>query len=65
MPKRGKLGKKEIVGVGFFGGIGAGILLAFLLEFLSPCMTTPSNVEKRLRLPVLVSIPLKKSLPRY
>lgn len=65
LPKRGKLGKKEIVGVGFFGGIGAGILLAFLLEFLSPCMTTPSNVEKRLKLPVLVSVPLKKSLPRY
>ena len=36
MPKKQKLDKKQMVAAGFFGGIAAGIALAFLLEFMSP-----------------------------
>jgi uncharacterized protein involved in exopolysaccharide biosynthesis len=59
LPKKGKLGKKEMVAAGFFGGIAAGIALAFLLEFLSPGMTTPMSAERRLGIPVMVAITKK------
>jgi uncharacterized protein involved in exopolysaccharide biosynthesis len=60
MPKQQKLGKKQMVAAGFFGGIAAGIALAFLLEFMSPGMTTPVSAEKRLGLPVMVAITKKE-----
>lgn len=46
--------------MGLFGGILSGIALAFLLEFLSPVMTTPLDAERRLGLPVMVSIPKRQ-----
>jgi polysaccharide biosynthesis protein PslE len=60
MPKQQKLGKKQIVAIGFFGGIAAGIALAFLLEFMTPAMTTPGSAERRLSLPVMVAITRKE-----
>ena len=56
MPKRGRFGKRQLVPMGFFGGIAAGIALAFMLEFMSPGMTTPWSAERRLNLPVLSAI---------
>ena len=56
MPKRGRFGKWQLVQMGFFGGIAAGIALAFMLEFMSPGMTTPWSAERRLNLPVLSAI---------
>ena len=41
---------------GLFSGIGA----AFLAEYATQVMSTPASVEKRLGLPVLVTIELKK-----
>ena len=49
-----------MVAAGFFGGIAAGIALAFLLEFISPCMTTPMSAERRLGIPVMVAITKKE-----
>lgn len=60
LPKKQRLGKREMVAAGFFGGIVAGIALAFFLEFMSPCMTTPANAERRLGLPVMVAVIKKK-----
>ena len=60
MPKKQKLDKKQMVAAGFFGGIAAGIALAFLLEFMSPGMTTPMSAERRLGLPVMVAITKKE-----
>ncbi len=55
-PKKTKLGKPQIVAVGFFGGIAGGLALALFLEFLAPGMTTPLSAQRRLDLPVLVAI---------
>jgi uncharacterized protein involved in exopolysaccharide biosynthesis len=60
IPKEQKLGKKQMVAVGFLGGIAAGIALAFLLEFMSPGMTTPMSAERRLGIPVMVAITKKE-----
>ncbi|MGB4224397.1 MAG: hypothetical protein WBJ54_11335, partial [Syntrophorhabdus sp.] len=56
MPKRGRFSKRQLVQMGFFGGIAAGIVLAFMLEFMAPGMTTPWSAERRLNLPVLSAI---------
>lgn len=58
-PKKQRMGRRQIVVAGFFGGIAAGIALALLLELLSPGMTTPMSAEKRLGLPVMVAIARK------
>jgi polysaccharide biosynthesis protein PslE len=55
-PKKKRFGKQQIAVGGFFGGIAAGVVLALLLEFLTPVMTTPMSAQKRLGLPVLVAI---------
>ncbi len=60
LPKQQKLDKKQMIAVGFFGGIAAGIALAFFLEFMSPCMTTPMSAERRLGLPVMVAVTKKE-----
>jgi uncharacterized protein involved in exopolysaccharide biosynthesis len=60
MPKKQRLDKKQMVAAGFFGGIAAGIALAFLLEFMSPGMTTPMSAERRLGIPVMVAITKKE-----
>jgi polysaccharide biosynthesis protein PslE len=59
IPREQKLDKKQMVAAGFFGSIAAGIALAFLLEFMSACMTTPMSAEKRLGIPVMVAITKK------
>ena len=56
MPKQNRLSKRKLIPMGIFGGICAGIALAFLLEFLAPGMTTPWSAEKRLNLPVMSAI---------
>jgi uncharacterized protein involved in exopolysaccharide biosynthesis len=38
-------------------GLGAGIVLAYLLEFMSQGLRTPEGVEARLGLPVLATVP--------
>jgi len=54
-----KLRKKEIAVMGLLGGLIAGLVLAFMIEILSPRMSTPLIAEKRLGLPVMVAIPRK------
>lgn len=56
-PKKSRFSKKVLILMGFIGGGFAGLALAFLLEFLSPGMTTPFSAERRLGLPVMVAIP--------
>lgn len=56
VPIKGRFGKRELIPMGFLGGIGAGLALAFLLEFIAPGMTTPWSTERRLGLPVMSAI---------
>jgi uncharacterized protein involved in exopolysaccharide biosynthesis/Mrp family chromosome partitioning ATPase len=56
IPKQGRFSKRQLVPMGFFGGIAAGIALAFMLEFMAPGMTTPWSAERRLNLPVMAAI---------
>ena len=56
LPKQGKANKLVVILMGLFGGIAAGLALAFLLEFIAPGMTTPWSAERRLNLPVLSAI---------
>ena len=56
-PKKSRFSKKILILMGLIGGGFAGLALAFLLEFLSPGMTTPFSAERRLGLPVMVAIP--------
>ncbi len=57
--KEKKFGTSQMAAAGFFGGIAAGIALAFLLEMTSSVMTTPYSAERRLGLPVMVAITKK------
>jgi uncharacterized protein involved in exopolysaccharide biosynthesis len=59
LPKKQRFSKSQLIPMGFFGGIAAGIALAFLLELLSPGMTTPLSAERRLGIPVMVAITKK------
>ncbi len=56
IPKQGRFSKRQLLPMGFFGGIGAGLALAFLLEFMAPGMATPWSAERRLNLPVMAAI---------
>jgi uncharacterized protein involved in exopolysaccharide biosynthesis len=56
LPKQGRLGKRQLIPIGLLGGIVLGIALAFLLEAVTPTMTTPWSAERRLDLPVMVAI---------
>jgi len=47
------------VGIVLAVGIGTALGLCFLLEFLKRGVTTPSEAERRLGLPVLVAVPYK------
>ena len=58
-PKTKKI-KDLAIPAGLIGGILAGIGLAFLLELLTPTMTTPLSAELRLGLPVMVAITKKE-----
>jgi uncharacterized protein involved in exopolysaccharide biosynthesis len=44
---------------GIGGGLAVGLGLAFLIELLGQGLTIPGDAEKRLRLPVLVTIPYR------
>ena len=56
IPKKTKFSKRQLIPMGFFGGLVVGITLAFFLEFLSPGMTTTMSAERRLGIPVMVAI---------
>ena len=45
---------------GIFAGLGGGVGLAILLEYISKEVSTPEKAEKVLDLPVLSTVPLKK-----
>ena len=45
---------------GIFMGLGGGVGLAILLQFISKVVSTPEKAEKVLGIPVLVTIPLNK-----
>jgi uncharacterized protein involved in exopolysaccharide biosynthesis len=62
VPKRQKLSKGKMVVAGFFGGIAAGVALAFILELTASVMTTPRSAERRLGLPVMVTITKRQSI---
>jgi len=55
-PKEQKISRSQMVGLGFFGGIAAGIALAIVLELMTPGMPTPVSAERTLGVPVLVSV---------
>jgi uncharacterized protein involved in exopolysaccharide biosynthesis len=59
VPKQGRFGKKQLIPMGFFGGIAGGIALAFLIEFMAPGMATPYSAERRLGVPVMVAVTKK------
>lgn len=49
--------KLIIVMMGFLGGIMGGIVLTFIIDLLDRTLKTPEQVENKLELPALVSIP--------
>lgn len=49
-----------VMGLGIFAGLGFGLVLAFGLEFMDHTFKTSEDVERRLGLPVLVSLPIAK-----
>ncbi len=55
-PKKQKVTRGAMVAGGFFGGIAAGVALAIVLEFMTPGMPTPASAERKLGVPVLVSV---------
>jgi uncharacterized protein involved in exopolysaccharide biosynthesis len=52
--------KKKIYGIGFFLAVAFPLGLAFISEMLPQGLTIPHYGEKKLGMPVLVAIPLKK-----
>ena len=52
--------KKKIYGIGFFLAVAFPLGLAFVSEMLPQGLTIPHYAEKKLGMPVLVAIPLKK-----
>jgi uncharacterized protein involved in exopolysaccharide biosynthesis len=48
------------LGLGLLLGVVAGLGAAFVLELSSQTLSTPESVERRLGLPVLVTVPFKK-----
>ncbi len=52
--------KKKIYGIGFFLAVAFPLGLAFASEMLPQGLTIPHYAEKKLRLPVLVAVPVKK-----
>jgi polysaccharide biosynthesis protein PslE len=52
--------KKKIYGIGFFLAVAFPLGLAFVSEMLPQGLTIPHYAEKKLRLPVLVTVALKK-----
>ena len=52
--------KKKIYGIGFFLAVAFPLGLAFVSEMLPQGLTIPHYGEKKLGMPVLVAIPLKK-----
>ena len=52
--------KKKIYGIGFFLAVAFPLGLAFVSEMLPQGLTIPHYAEKKLRLPVLVAVPVKK-----
>ena len=49
--------KAVVLILGIFGGLALGIGIALLAEYFDPTLKTPDDVEERLSLPVLLSIP--------
>jgi uncharacterized protein involved in exopolysaccharide biosynthesis len=47
------------VSIALFLGIAGSICLAYILEMLSPCLSTPAQAERRLELPVLAVVACK------
>ncbi len=56
MPSR----KAKVLGGGLAASFALAIALAFVAEYLPQGLTTPTAAEKKLKLPVLTTIPLKK-----
>ncbi len=52
--------KKKIYGIGFFLAVAFPLGLAFVSEMLPQGLTIPHYAQKKLRLPILVAVPLKK-----
>src|SRR5512139_820477 len=52
--------KQKILGVGIFLSVAFSLGLAFVSEILPQGLTIPHYAEKKLRLPLLVSVALKK-----
>lgn len=55
-PKEQRISRSQMVGLGFLGGIAAGIALAIILELMTPGMPTPVSAERTLGVPVLVTV---------
>jgi polysaccharide biosynthesis protein PslE len=51
-----KTNKQKVFGIGFFLSIALSLGLAYAAEYIPHCMTTPHNAQKKIGIPVLVSI---------
>ena len=53
-------GLPYFLGIGAFLGLGSGFGLAYGLEMIAQRFTTPEEAQRKLRLPILATVPLKK-----
>jgi polysaccharide chain length determinant protein (PEP-CTERM system associated) len=56
---------RRLLGIGFFLALFCGFGLAFLMEYLDPSFLSSKQLEKDLKLPVLVSIPVIMAAEDY
>ncbi|MBN2720875.1 MAG: hypothetical protein JXR72_07225 [Proteobacteria bacterium] len=54
--------RKKIIAMGFAGGIGSGLGLAFLLEMLFPAFYSLKQLKGREEFPIIIGIPYIKSV---
>ena len=52
--------RQKTIGIGLFLSLAVALGLAFGTEWLPQCLTTPQSAEKRLKLPILAAVALKK-----
>jgi len=53
-------GLPYFLGIGAFLGLGSGFGLAYGLEIIAQRFTTPEEAQRKLQLPILATVPLKK-----
>lgn len=54
--------RKKVALMGFAGGLGLGLMLAYALEWMQPALRTAARMERELQLRPVISIPFTLSL---